>query len=567
LKWRLQALLFNSLNQLELDSKPPSLNPLSYSNFLAPPEGLNVCRNSSDEIRVGYAILVWERFEYLSDVIESLLNSRLDGINVTFFIIDDGSIDKRVREFLLEIKLKYNSLDIQIYFEEHLNGTAGSVINRAVKIMTNADNFDVLGWGDPDCIYNQEWLINSLELFKFARKNSKHKVRVFTSYNSATTLNLHKVIDKMYTPGGEILLRHQFGMANVLIYLDDLREIGLFHETPDDESIFIKRLTTLGFVGACPLEGLIEHIGEHSALNSDRPVSLPRADFSMQLRKEGWPVQILSYTNLSIEKHIKSPIETPIFSLDKIDIAITLHPKDFPTLPIVVKSLRLFLKHPIGEIFLISQISPESQRLASDLELDLIDEDIFFAHKYNYDLRKTGYIDRTGWLRQQFIKLSVNEIGKSENILVIDGDTVLLKDQAFIRDRKNLIQFSDEYHPPYFQSYLRIFGRSTGSKISCITHKMLFNKQRLTEMKQEIEDRFNLPWHKAIYLCSDLTSPSGFSEYELYGHWIMQNYPEEVFTNFWSNTALDQSKLKSVSSLSQELGGEYETVSFHKYLI
>jgi hypothetical protein len=491
----------------------------------------------------------------------------LEDTDITFFLIDDGSKDYRIRDYLPKIQQKYSHLDIRVHFENHLNGTAGSVINRAVRIMTSTDSFEILGWGDPDCIYNKVWLIQSLGMFKFIRHSSKHKIRVFTSYNSATTLNQHRVIDKIGTPYGEVVIRNQFGMANVLVRLDDLQTIGLFHETPDDESIFIKRLLALGYVGACPLEGLIEHVGENSALNSNRPVSLPRADFSMKLREDGWPTEVYNYSNYSIEKYIKRSISTPMASLEMLDVAIVSHPKDFLTLPLVVRSLHLFLKHPIGDMFLISEISPDSNQLASELNMKLIDENIFFPFSYEYDLRSTGYIDRTGWLRQQFMKLNVDSIGASKNILVIDGDTVLLRDQAYIFEGKNLLQFSDEYHQPYFQSYLRIFGYRATTPISCITHKMVFNKARLSELKLEIERRHGIPWHKAIYLSAELSSKSGISEYELYGHWMIRNYPEEIFTNFWSNLALDQAKLESMSIMNQKYGGLFETVSFHKYLI
>ena len=565
--WRLQAALFKSLNHLELDSTPPTLDSSLFIEFLDGAASDSSTTKNFTRMKIGYALLIWERFEYLPDSIESMLNSNLSDVDIVFFLIDDGSADLRVQKYLLSLKSKYPNLDIRIHLEEHLNGTAGSVINRAVRIMTNSDRFEILGWGDPDCIYNRDWLGISLNLFQSARMIPHQKIRIFTSYNSASTMHLHQVVKQIETPFGDILLRRQFGMANVLVLLDDLRKIGLFHETPDDESIFIKRLASLDYIGACPMEGLIEHIGENSALNGNRPRSLPRADFSMLLRKGGWPTQILKYSNYSIENYIKELKVTPLYSEEAIDVAIVSHPKDFSSLPKVVESLRTFLKHPLGDIFLISEDSIESRRIATNLQLQFLDEETVFPHIYQYDLRPVGRINRTGWLRQQFIKLSLDQIGNCEQILAIDSDTVLLRDQALISEKKALIQFSEEYHQPYFQTYFRILGSLPSTKISFVSHKMLFNKSRLMEMKDEIERKHGIAWHRAVYLNTELTDMSGFSEFELYGHWMLKNHPNDVFTNFWSNIALDLDKLRHVNQLSKDYGKEFENASFHNYKI
>ena len=166
----------------------------------------------------------------------------------------------------------------------------------------------------------------------------------------------------------------------------------------------------------------------------------------------------MKYSNYSIENYIKELKVTPLYSEEAIDVAIVSHPKDFSSLPKVVESLRTFLKHPLGDIFLISEDSIESRRIATNLQLQFLDEETVFPHIYQYDLRPVGRINRTGWLRQQFIKLSLDQIGNCEQILAIDSDTVLLRDQALISEKKALIQFSEEYHQPYFQTYFRILG-------------------------------------------------------------------------------------------------------------
>jgi hypothetical protein len=565
-KWKAKNLIARTSFMLELDSTPPVLDSTDYYRFNTQASRYESESQSLLKVRIAYSILIRERFEYMKDSIESLMNSNLGDFDITIFLIDDGSNDVRIAKYIQSLPSRFSNINIQIRLEKHLNGTAGAVINRAVRLMTDHQNYDLMGWGDPDCIYNNDWLEISLKMLETSLVSKEWQVRFFSSYNSVTELDLHKVLGTIESSEGKILVRQQLGMANVLIRFADLKKIGLFYETPDDETIFIKRMIALGFVGACPFEGLIEHIGEISTLNYARTKSLPRADYSMNLRKSGWPKEIQNYRTYSIEKYLNDKNLTPKSDNLNIDVAFVVHEKDFKTLEIAISSVKLYLEQPVTTIYVISKITPKVQEICHRLDVQLISEDDIFSEAYSFSLESSGGVDRSGWLKQQLIKLSLDSLGGEENILVLDADTILLRPQSVTSNRKNVMQFSQEFHPTYYQTYMRLLGRETSCKISCITHKMVFNKVRLKELKSEIENRHNLTWHKAVYLCSDLTDNSCFSEYELYGHWMLEKYPEELIVNFWSNTALRLNSLKSAIELSEKYGTDFETASFHSYL-
>ena len=521
--------------------------------------------------KIAYAILVYERYEYLVDTIDSILTSDIDQIRVTFFFIDDGSKDPRIKEYLNNLKIRFVNLRIQVIFEDHLNGTAGATINRAIRIMNEYGNFDLMGWGDPDCIYNKSWLKNSLFLFQFTYNYNELDIRFFSSYNSITATRDHKVIKEVDTPMGKTLIRRQTGMANVMIRKNDLIKIGLFYEDFNDETLWVHRLKSLNMYGACPSEGLIEHIGEDSVLNKTRrlkfrKIGKDRADFSQNLSRVNWPLSIGKYRTFSTQKFILDKDLSTYKATTQIDIAIVCHRKDFQTLKHVAEGIRLNLMQPIGTCFLITTIDSESISLANQLDFEIIDENYFFPYTYNLSLEKIGGEDRSGWIKQQFIKLSADMLGDSDNILVIDADTVILKPRIFSFDSINLLEYSEDYHNPYFAAYQRILGRPTTCKISFITHSMIFNKNRLKEMKVEIEAINQMVWHKAIYLNLDLTENSSFSEYELYAHWMIENYPNEVVLKNWSNLPLDRKVLVSIDELQLKFGNSFESVSFHSYL-
>lgn len=206
--------------------------------------------------------------------------------------------------------------------------------------------------------------------------------------------------------------------------------------------------------------------------------------------------------------------------------------------------------------------------------LFLIDEDSLLPNMTLYDLRlaKVPYFPRrAGWYYQQLLKLAVSSVDcVSENYVVVDADTVLLKRIPFLAGGRYSFIKSEEYHEAYFLNYIRLLREPPNRTFSFISQCMIFNRKIVLEMKEKIisannsSDSWN--WIVINGLIGD--GPSLFSEYETYGHFIKNNYPDKCeFVELpWLR---DGSKvLKTMFPARQDLErlkSSYHLVSFEHY--
>ena len=92
---------------------------------------------------------------------------------------------------------------------------------------------------------------------------------------------------------------------------------------------------------------------------------------------------------------------------------------------------------------------------------------------------------------------------------------------------------------------------------------MMFEKKFLKQMKEEIEKRHNCFWIEAIMRCCDFNEASCFSEYELYGHWMIKNHNKKIIREYFNNLSLPIEKISDIEFYSNS---KYKSISFHSYL-
>jgi hypothetical protein len=255
-----------------------------------------------------------------------------------------------------------------------------------------------------------------------------------------------------------------------------------------------------------------------------------------------------------------------VWSNTKIDIIIPSLNKDLDVLPYVVEGARQYIKHPIHNIFIVSPDDYAIKEFCKNHGCIHIDENIPLPiTKAEIDYTVNG-IDRSGWLLQQFIKLSGDHVSEQEHYLVIDSDTVFIRPNCFERRGRVIFHTADEYHPPYFTTYEKLLGMKPASSKSFCTHYMLFEKLKVAALKKTIEDRWNIPWHEAILKNIDRTTSSGFADYETYGNFVMSTYPGYVRLKYWRNKSLRRPLLgKTMEQQTQKLSRRYNTLSFHSW--
>ena len=122
-----------------------------------------------------------------------------------------------------------------------------------------------------------------------------------------------------------------------------------------------------------------------------------------------------------------------------------------------------------------------------------------------------------GWYYQQFLKFAVVAASKEDKVLVLDADTVVLRD---IQSEAGVFFTSKERHDVYFEHFQDLFNAPAPFKASAITNFMWFNPEALRALLQEITEIHHEVWWKVIVEIANKKSANGaFSEYETYANW------------------------------------------------
>lgn len=253
-------------------------------------------------------------------------------------------------------------------------------------------------------------------------------------------------------------------------------------------------------------------------------------------------------------------------SKEKLEVIIPCLDKDLVTLPVVVESLRRFLNHPMGNIYIVAPADARKIKAfckeSSCVFVDEKDVAPLPIEGINY---KPGGQNRAGWIYQQLIKLSGDSIAQTPNFLVWDADTALTMPQAYMQNARFVINHSDEHHAPYFKNYEKLMGRKPVAPVSLIAHQMIFSKNILREIKDELENLSGEEWWQAILSSLDENEPSSFSEYELYGNYLLSHHSNKMIIEYWFNITLPRKDLMTVDEIHSNYSGHFKTASWHSY--
>lgn len=247
-----------------------------------------------------------------------------------------------------------------------------------------------------------------------------------------------------------------------------------------------------------------------------------------------------------------------------IDILIPAIEKDIRTLPLVVEGVRKNVFQKIQNIYVISN-SEIIKKLCYDIDCDFINEDnVLPIRKCDIDYKVNGK-DRSGWIFQQFLKLYGDSICESENFLVIDADTVLIRPTVFNTANITTFFYSDEFNVTYFRCLEKIFHQKPTSFRSYVSHMMLFNREVLYGFRKQIENIHEKSWYDAILESMEKNHIAAFSEFESYGNYFRQKWPYAISHRYWHNKQLQLSAIDNLEDLEKKYCDKYRSLSFHVY--
>ncbi|RXT13991.1 DUF6492 family protein [Ammoniphilus sp. CFH 90114] len=265
----------------------------------------------------------------------------------------------------------------------------------------------------------------------------------------------------------------------------------------------------------------------------------------------------------------------PIWSNIKLDVLIPVHTKDLVTLPYVVDFLRRNIKHPIGEIMIISAKHDSIKRICDKKACRFVDENQVLPiakEDFHYvGSWKGKRVDRSGWILQQLIKLSGDTLSKQTHYLTIDADTLLIRPHIFLEDNKTIFYYGSQKQK-YLEEYYRTINKLLGGNVvppisqSFITHYMCFERSKVAELKKTIESHTKKYWYNAVIESINKRKLITFSEFETYGVFVSQNYPGQLLLKPSLNIGKRRKEIHNVYKLNlPELAQKYRSISYHRH--
>ena len=254
-----------------------------------------------------------------------------------------------------------------------------------------------------------------------------------------------------------------------------------------------------------------------------------------------------------------------VASEEAIDVVIPIIRKDLKILPLCLEGVKRCVAHPVAAIYIVAPAEEEIIQFCEANRLVFVDERTVFGFgpkdlKLEIHTPDGQVLDRSGWLFQQFLKLS-GHVGTSRYYLCIDADHVLIRPHVFLtRDGETVFYMSYEEHLPYYENIRRLLPGLPLDRLSYVDHKMLFDKTLLQTLHEQLE-RTGQPWTETILQSYDRRCHAGFSEFELYG-----NFVEKKVQRPWLQKRLSYQKLKDYESLRKAWSRHRWSLTFPDYM-
>lgn len=251
--------------------------------------------------KIGFAVLVHERPEHLKVCLDSLFETKINGYNITFLLIDDGSIDPNVRAIVDTPRdAKYKI--VRKYTPKGQNSW-GAAFNKAVRALKEIDNFDIIGTCDSDALFHPDWLDATMKVCIWAKKNHRlHNIGPFSCFNSSD-YKFHNILGRYDSPHGAYLVKERMGALNYFYFSEDFEKLGFFPENKDDETLMTEKFKSLGVRNFCTETSYVEHLGEDSILDQWRPTPVAcNSAFALKPVRKGWNLPLTSAVYIPKER-------------------------------------------------------------------------------------------------------------------------------------------------------------------------------------------------------------------------------------------------------------------------
>lgn len=243
-----------------------------------------------------------------------------------------------------------------------------------------------------------------------------------------------------------------------------------------------------------------------------------------------------------------------------ITVVIPAADKDADLLGHCLESIRSQMKQKVADIWVVAPESERIRALATRYQARFLHEDTLLP-------QPARELKTRGWILQQFIKLNAANHVETDDYLVLDSDTIFLRPQYFFRGGKSVLRYSDQYELLYNRSLELIFGHCRRFPVSFVTHHALFSRETMKQLLSNLEQRFNRPWWTAIQEEVDKCHLISFSEYELYGNFVVNrpNWRKQVVLEYWNGMDLNGTDAANLDEIRATVPPRCNSLSFHRH--
>jgi hypothetical protein len=257
-----------------------------------------------------------------------------------------------------------------------------------------------------------------------------------------------------------------------------------------------------------------------------------------------------------------------------IELVIVSTSKDFDILPESINyAFRALKPYKItgARVIVPSRDMAACKRLTMNVEcqVEIIDENDLISQNHFKKLTEV-FGGRNTWVLQQLLKVQAVLTSKSDAVLILDSDTVLLRSRPwFSPTGYQILMPSMEYNASYYQFLNKLHISELVPKYSFVSHHMLMQPKILSNILNSLDlleiDSF------ITYICrnanTNVQSPICI-EYEMYGQYLYNTEPTGYFLERWSNISI--SRKHSGTILKSKfakfiLRTFYNSVSFHSW--
>ena len=262
--------------------------------------------------------------------------------------------------------------------------------------------------------------------------------------------------------------------------------------------------------------------------------------------------------------------------LPEIDVVIPFVEKDIEVLPFCISSILITVQNPISKVRLVTPAStdltsagfanPHSFNLLHNILTTVPNVSLSFDHDVipSEMLQKLKDGGAKGWDIQQLVKFGAVMQSDERATLVVDSDTVLLSPKTwFVDSSRQLLQVANEFEDRYMPLLGSFFSLRKNFPMSFVTHHQLMQKQ-------VVEQMFPAGVHSLVHwwAANKELEGSHLSEYESYGSFLFERFPDRAVLGSWSNLLSPhfkrfQQHMGATKEDPSEVVHDYCSVSFH----